>query len=142
MVYFIAAPHLARGCAKAPNNSVDERNHGMPIRYEDLSNEVRRITLSGRLDTVGSEEISEELASLAATARRGVVVDLSQVTFLSSMGIRALISAAKARQANGGRMVLLVDGSDVVQRTIEATGVDELIPVYDDAGDAEKAVLA
>lgn len=114
----------------------------MPIRYEDLSNEVRRITLSGRLDTVGSEEISEELASLAASARRGVVVDLSQVTFLSSMGIRALISAAKARQANGGRMVLLVDGSDVVQRTIEATGVDELIPVYDDADDAEKAVLA
>ena len=37
----------------------------MPIRYEDLSNEVRRISLSGRLDTVGSEEIADELASLA-----------------------------------------------------------------------------
>jgi anti-anti-sigma factor len=58
------------------------------------------------------------------------------------MGIRALIAAAKARQANGGRMVLLVDGSDVVVRTLEATGVDELIPVYDDAEDAERAVLA
>jgi anti-sigma B factor antagonist len=114
----------------------------MPIRYEDQSNDVRRISLSGRLDTVGSEEIADELASLSATAPRGVVVDLSQVTFLSSMGIRALIAAAKARQANGGRMVLLVDGSDVVVRTLEATGVDELIPVYDDAGDAETAVLA
>ena len=114
----------------------------MPIRYEDTSNDVRRISLSGRLDTVGSEEISEELASLAASARRGVIVDLSQVTFLSSMGIRALIAAAKARQANGGRMVLLVDGSDVVVRTLEAMGIDELIPVYDDVEDAEKAVLA
>ena len=114
----------------------------MPIRYEDLSNDVRRISLSGRLDTVGSEEIAKELASLAASAARGVVVDLSQVTFLSSMGIRALIAAAKARQANGGRMVLLVDGSDTVERTLEATGIDELIPVFDDMEDAEKAVLA
>jgi anti-anti-sigma factor len=114
----------------------------MPLRYEDTSHDVRRISLSGRLDTAGSEEIADELASLAASAHRGVVVDLSQVTFLSSMGIRALISAAKARQANGGRMVLLVDGSDVVVRTLEATGVDELIPVYDDAEDAERAVLA
>jgi anti-anti-sigma factor len=127
----------------APNNAVQSITEaGMPLQYQDSSNEVRRISLSGRLDTVGSEEISEELVSLAASAKRGVVVDLSQVTFLSSMGIRALISAAKARQANGGRMVLLVDGSDVVVRTLEATGVDELIPVYDDAEDAERAVLA
>jgi anti-anti-sigma factor len=114
----------------------------MSIRFEDLSNDVRRISLSGRLDTVGSEEIADELTSLAASANRGVIVDLSQVTFLSSMGIRALIAAAKARQANGGRMVLLVDGSDVVMRTIEATGIDELIPVYEDEDDAERAVLA
>ena len=114
----------------------------MPLRYEDLSNEVRRISLSGRLDTVGSEEIADELASLSASANRGVVVDLSQVTFLSSMGIRALIAAAKARKANGGRMVLLVDGSDVVVRTLEATGVGELIPVYDDEDDAESAARA
>jgi len=114
----------------------------MPIRSEDIHSDVRRITLSGRLDTVGSEEIADELASLAATANRGVVVDLSQVTFLSSMGIRALIAAAKARQANGGRLVLLVDGSDVVVRTLEATGIDELIPVYDDQEDAEKAARA
>jgi anti-anti-sigma factor len=127
----------------APNSVVLSLTEArMPLTYEDTSNEVRRISLSGRLDTVGSEEIAEELASLAASANRGVVVDLSQVTFLSSMGIRALISAAKARQANGGRMVLLVDGSDVVVRTLEATGVDELIPVYDDAEDAERAVLA
>ena len=64
------------------------------------------------------------------------------MTSLWWIATRALISAAKARQANGGRMVLLVDGSDVVERTLEATGIDELIPVYDDMEDAEKAVLA
>jgi anti-anti-sigma factor len=114
----------------------------MSIRYEDTHENVRRVTLSGRLDTVGSEEIAGELASLAESAKRGVVVDLSQVTFLSSMGIRALIAAAKARQAKGGRMVLLVDGSDVVVRTLEATGVGDLIPVFDDEEEAERAAVA
>lgn len=114
----------------------------MGIRYEDVRDGVRCIHLWGRLDTVGSEEISGELASLAETAKRGVVVYLSEVTFLSSMGIRALITAAKALQARGGRMVLVVDGSDVVVRTLEATGVDELIPVFDDEEEAERAAMA
>ena len=115
----------------------------MSLRYEDLDPDVRFITLSGRLDTVGSEEIAGELASLAESAHRGVVIDLSQVTFLSSMGIRALIAAAKAREAKGsGRVVLLVDGSDVVERTLEATGVGDLIPVFDNEDDAEKAAVA
>ncbi|MCC7325365.1 MAG: STAS domain-containing protein [Burkholderiales bacterium] len=113
----------------------------MGIRYEDVTDGVRRIHLFGRLDTVGSEEIAGKLASLAESAKRGVVVYLSGVTFLSSMGIRALVSAAKALQARGGRLVLHVDGSDVVVRTLEATGVDELIPVFDDEDEAERAAM-
>ena len=67
-------------------------------------------------------------------------MDLSDVTFLSSMGIRALIGSAKAQQAKGGRMILHVDNNDVVVRTLEATGIDELIPMFEDAEDAEKAL--
>lgn len=111
----------------------------MGIRYEDVNDGVRRIHLSGRLDTGGSEQIAGEFAELADSADKGVVVHLSEVTFLSSMGIRALIAAAKARQAKGGRIVLHVDGNDVVVRTLEATGVDELIPVYDDEDEAAQA---
>ena len=113
----------------------------MAIRYEDANEGVRHIFLSGRLDTAGSEEIADELASLSASANRGVIVDLSQVTFLSSMGIRALIAGAKAQQAQGGRMVLHVAGNDVVSRTLEATGIDDLIPMFDDDDDAERALL-
>jgi len=114
----------------------------MALRYKDVNNDVRRIYLSGRLDTAGSEEIATEFASLAGSEKRGVVVHLSDVTFLSSMGIRALIAAAKAQQAKGGRLVLHVRGSDVVIRTLEATGVDELIPIFDDEEEAARAAAA
>jgi anti-anti-sigma factor len=113
----------------------------MAIHYEDVNKDIRRIFLSGRLDTAGSEQIATEFAELAGSAKRGVVVDLSDVTFLSSMGIRALIASAKAQQAKGGRMVLQVSGNDVVGRTLEATGIDELIPTFDDEDEAERALL-
>jgi anti-sigma B factor antagonist len=112
----------------------------MPIRYEDVNENFRRIFLSGRLDTAGSEQITTQFGELVESTKRGVVVDLSEVTFLSSMGIRALIANAKAQQAKGGRMVLQVEGNDVVVRTLEATGIDELIPIFEDAADAEKAL--
>ena len=57
------------------------------------------------------------------------------------MGIRALIASAKAQQAKGGRMVLHVAGNEVVASTLEATGIDELIPTFEDADDAERALL-
>ena len=57
------------------------------------------------------------------------------------MGIRLLIEAAKSQQAKGGRMVLQVAGNEVVGRTLEATGIGELIPTFGDAADAERALL-
>jgi anti-sigma B factor antagonist len=111
----------------------------MPISYEDVSDNLRRIVLSGRLDTAGSEEIATRFAALAASAQRGVVVDLGDVSFLASMGIRSIIANAKAQQNRGGRLVLLVGNNDAVTKTLEATGIDTLIPVYKDAADAEKA---
>jgi len=38
-------------------------------------------------------------------------------------------------------MVLHVAGNDVVSRTLEATGIDDLIPVFEDDDDAERALL-
>jgi anti-anti-sigma regulatory factor len=38
-------------------------------------------------------------------------------------------------------MVLNVAGNDVVARTLEATGIDELIPTFEDEDEAERALL-
>ena len=113
----------------------------MAIRYADVTEDLRRIFLSGRLDTVGSEQIATQFAELTESAKRGVVVHLSEVRFLSSMGIRVLIGGAKALQAKGGRMVLHVAENEVIIRTLEATGVDQLIPVFEDEEDAEEALF-
>ena len=58
----------------------------MAIRFEDQNEDLRRIVLSGRLDTAGSEEIARQFAELTRSSK-GVVVYLSEVKFLSSMAI-------------------------------------------------------
>ena len=113
----------------------------MPISYTDAG-AVRTIVVSGRLDVEGTNSVSAQLVDLAQGAQKGVVVDISPLKFLASIGIRALITAAKAVKARGGKMVLVVDSGSSVQMSIKATGVDQLVPVFGDPAAAEKAAAA
>ena len=67
----------------------------MEMSVDALKGGITRIKLAGRMDLAACTEIDEAFmaSALAATA---VLVDLSKVTFLGSMGIRSLVSVAKA----------------------------------------------
>jgi anti-anti-sigma factor len=114
----------------------------MAITHEDVNATFRRIALTGRMDSRGTDEIAVQFAALSTAEKRRVVVDLTGINFLASIGIRALLSNAKALQQKGGRMVLHVGANAAVTKTLEATGIDALIPMYADAAEAEKAALA
>ena len=111
----------------------------MSISYSDLG-DLRTITITGRLDTDGADSVATQLSALAEGPKKGVVVDLSSLKFLASIGIRALIASAKAVKARGGKMVLVVDSASTVMMSIKATGIDQLVPVFDDESDARAAV--
>src|SRR5215813_8610043 len=128
-----------RRLGRVPNPS--ESITVMAIAYEDVSDSFRRIVLSGRLDSKGTEEIAVKFAALSTPAKRRVLVDLTGISFLASIGIRAVLSNAKALQNNGGRMVLFVGGNSAVAKTLEATGIDTLVPMFANAAEAEKAAL-
>src|SRR5262245_9681964 len=114
----------------------------MSISYNDVGENLRRIVISGRLDVPGTDSVASQLVELAAAPKKGVVVDLSAVSFLASIGIRALLTSAKAVQQRGGKMVLVVGGGSTVNLSLQATGVDQLIPVFKNASDAERAAVA
>ena len=113
----------------------------MSITYADTG-ELRKIVISGRLDVDGTNSVASQLVELAQAPQKGVVVDLSALKFLASIGIRALISSAKEVKARGGKMVLVVNSGSSVMMSLKATGVDQFVPVYGSAKDAEKAAAA
>lgn len=114
----------------------------MSITYVDVGEQLRRIEITGRLDVEGTNSIASQLVELTQAPKKGVVVDLSSLKFLASIGVRALITAAKAVKQRGGRMVLVVDEASTVMMSIKATGIDQLVPVFDDTADAERAAVA
>ncbi len=114
----------------------------MSISHTDVGNDIRRIVISGRLDIEGTDSVAAKLEALVAEPRKGVVVDLTMLQFLASIGIRALITGAKAVQKRGGKMSLVVSDNSSVKMSLEATGINDLIPMFDNTGDAERAVLS
>lgn len=113
----------------------------MSIAFEDSDSGVRTIKITGRMDITGTGEIELRFTTLAATEKRNILADLSDVELLASIGIRAIISNAKAQKQRGGKFVLFVGGNNQVTKTLETTGVDELVPMFSDLN-AALAVLA
>lgn len=112
----------------------------MEITFQDVNPNMRRIMLSGRMDIQGTDSIAERFAELSTDIKRNIVVDFTGVTFLASIGIRALISNAKAQHKLGGRMALVVGSDTSVAKTLDATGIDVLLKIYNSQDEAEKAL--
>lgn len=103
----------------------------MKLSYEDRADGVRLIRLSGRLDLEGSHQIDLKFATLTALDQRTVVVDLSEVDFLASLGLASLVKGARTLGARGGRM-LLAGPQENVAKMLDAAQIGRVIPVFDD----------
>ena len=114
----------------------------MSISHTDVGDNLRKIVILARLDLPGTESVAIELEKLAAAPKKGVVVDVSGLKFLASLGIRALLKSAKAVEERGGRMVLVVGTNSQVVMSLEATGVSDLLPMFKSSGEAERAAVA
>ena len=112
------------------------------ISYEDVGEDLRRVIISGRLDTFGPTSIASQLVELEQGAKKALVVDLSDVQYLASIGLGALLTSAKTVSRRGGKMALVVNNGSTVMMSLHATGVDKLIPIFRKLSDAESAALA
>lgn len=110
----------------------------MNLSTEMLPGGVAKVILDGSLDIPGSQAIDLRF-NVIAGANKAVVVDLSAVTFVASIGIRTLLTGAKAIQLKGGKLVLF-NPSAAVEKVLRVTGVDTLMPIFADFDAAVKAV--
>jgi anti-sigma B factor antagonist len=112
----------------------------MTISILDLDGNVTKVVLTGRIDIAGAREIEMPMAVVAGS-RRAVVVDLSAVEFMASLGLRGIGVSAKSIINKRGKIVLLMPQPQV-EEVITTTGIDQLIPIYHDETDAIAEVIA
>lgn len=110
----------------------------MQITVHKSDDAVTRIVLEGRLDVAGSAT-AELPVSTACGAAKNVIVDMTDVAFLASIGIRLLLANAKAVTRRGGRMIL-VGVQDQVRQTITMSGLADLLPMVDDEETARRQI--
>jgi anti-anti-sigma factor len=110
----------------------------MEIQHEERDGDIARIKLVGRMDYAGATEIDAKFVELVAK-EKFLLIDLSQVTFLASMGIRTLIVGAKALREKGGKLFLFKPDM-MVAKVLKTSGTDILIPVYYDLSLARMAM--
>jgi len=110
------------------------------LQTQELDNGILSVGLVGRLDHLAAQEIDLKLTVLIS--RQGpVLVDMSQLTFIASIGIRTLVSSAKAQQRRGGSMVLY-QPIDLVEEVLRTAGIDTIIPIAHDMERARGVLLA
>jgi anti-anti-sigma factor len=113
----------------------------MEMQIGDAGEGVVNVTLVGRLDTPGVDRI--DLPLTAQLVSRGVraMVDLSQVAFIGSGGIRMFITISRALGRKGGKLVLY-GAQPLVAQVLVTTSLNDIVPVRPDAASASDVVRA
>ena len=93
---------------------------------KELNGDKLTIALEGRLDTMTSPELEKELQGSLADAAE-LTLDLSKLDYISSAGLRVLLTAHKAMLSKGGMKVTNVN--EVVLEVFEVTGFADILTI-------------
>lgn len=113
----------------------------MELQYSELGQNIRLIKLVGKLDIVGVNAIDVKFSGYCSGESPRVLVDLSSVSYIASIGIRTLTTNAKSLLTRGGKMVLLNPSPDV-KSVLELTGIPAVIPMYENLESAQAVLLS
>jgi anti-anti-sigma factor len=103
----------------------------MHLESSTLPDDIVRLRLSGRLDFEGVQAIDERFALATTTRIAKIIVDLSEVSFLASIGIRMLLASARAQARQGGTL-LFAAPQPIVRKVLESAGIDQIAGLVED----------
>ena len=91
-------------------------------------NKVVTASLIGRLDTPASQEVAAALEPLKQDAADTIVLDCSQMTYISSSGLRIFLTLRKAAAEKGGKIIVR-NISDDIRSVFMMTGFLNLFEI-------------
>ncbi len=92
-----------------------------------VNGEKTTIALEGRLDTGTSPELEVVLNAITPTSK-DLTLDFAKLEYVSSAGLRVLLTAQKNMNAHNGKMAI-VNANDVVREVFDVTGFASFIKI-------------
>ena len=99
------------------------------LSREDLLDDLYMFSVHGDLDAAGGLAVKDDLESYTAARPARCIIDLSDVPYMSSYGLRVLLSIAKILQEGGGELHLAAPNERVTD-VLTTSGYDTLFPVH------------
>jgi anti-sigma B factor antagonist len=100
----------------------------MELRVVKQDQDLTHIALVGRLDVPSVQIIEEKFLEQTAGRGKPTLVDLSEVTFMGSTGLRMLLKAVKVLQTRGAKLVLLKP-QPLVEQALIYVAFNQLMPI-------------
>jgi len=110
----------------------------MSIWQQKLTAGVWLVGISGRLDQTQTPDLEEQLDALFEAGHHRIIVDMSEVTYINSGGLRCLVTAWRKAKTEGGN-VLLTGLKERVNEVFSMVGFDRVFDVYPTQAAAEAA---
>ena len=102
---------------------------------EDRAEQALVLSPEGRLDSVNAGEFQALVKGHIDAGEKRVIVDFSNLDYISSAGVRVMQFASETLEESGGRCVLCALNNDI-SRVFRITGFDRIIDIADTLEDA------
>jgi anti-anti-sigma factor len=109
----------------------------MNIKSTVEKDKCLQVKLTGNLDLAGVEAVEMDFVKLQAEGKN-LLIDLTEVDFIASMGIRMLLTGAKQLSRRDLKLVLAVP-NECVKEALEITNISSIISCFDTIEEAEKS---
>jgi anti-anti-sigma factor len=106
---------------------------------EDRRAGVVVLALSGKLDATTAKPFEEKIVGVLDSGTQRLVVDLSQMDFVSSSGLRVFFLAAKRLRSTDGK-IALCSMNDHVRQVFDLAGFSAIFSIYSSRDEAIKSV--
>ena len=87
------------------------------------------LALSGKFDATTAKPFEEKIIGVINSGTQRLVVDLSQLEYISSSGLRVFLLAAKRLQSTDGKIVLC-SMKDHVRQVFDLAGFSSILAIY------------
>jgi len=105
---------------------MSEHTPSLEIRTEGEGDDLV-VVLSGELDLASADQLDTAIAELCADGARRIVLELGELEFMDSTGLRSLLVGDELCKVNGCEL-LIGATSRQVQRLFEVSGIGERLP--------------
>ena len=92
---------------------------------KNLEGEQLNVAVEGRLDTSTAPELEKELSDLSGV--KELVLDFAKLEYVSSAGLRVLLSSQKAMNAQG--KMLIKNVNETIMEVFEITGFADILTI-------------